>query len=67
MIVEILKDQPRLKLKKGHWYKAIPYFLDPGSKLTLLHRVSKKGRNFKKDPECNQYRTEIKIVHPNFI
>ena len=61
MIVEILIDQPRLGLKKGHRYKAKPYFLDP-SKVTLLNRVSKNGKDFKKDPSCNQYRSGVLII-----
>ena len=62
MIVEILEDQPRLGLKKGHLYNATPYWLDPSEKVTLLNRVSKSGRHFKKDPMCNQYRSEVKII-----
>jgi hypothetical protein len=66
MIVEILEDQPRLGLKKGHWYRAKAYWVDPSSKWTLINRVSKSGRDFKKDPMCNQYRSQVKCVHPNF-
>jgi hypothetical protein len=62
MILEILKDQPRLGLKKGHWYNGEPYWLYPSEKFTLLNRVSKSGRNFKKDPHCNQYRSDVKII-----
>jgi hypothetical protein len=62
MIVEILKDDKRLGLKKGHWYEAEVYLVDR-SKLTLKHRISKTGRIFKGDPMCNVYRSEIKSVN----
>lgn len=60
-IVEILEDQPHLKLKKGQWYKAKLYWVDP-SKCTLLNRVAKTGREFKNNPMCNQYLSEIKVI-----
>jgi hypothetical protein len=63
MIVEILKTDKRLKVRKGHWYVAEPYFVDPATKVTLLSRITKKTlQRFGKDPMCNQYRSEVKII-----
>jgi hypothetical protein len=62
-IVEILEDQPRFKLKKGQWYNAKLYWVDP-EKCTLLNRVAKTtGKQFKRNPMCNQYiASDIKII-----
>jgi hypothetical protein len=62
MIVKILVDEPRFGLKKGQFYNATPYWIDPGSKVTLLNRVSKKGKHFKRNPWCNEYRNRIKVI-----
>jgi hypothetical protein len=61
VIVEILKDQPQLNLKKGHWYRARTYWVDP-ERCTLLNRVSKTGRHFKKNPMCYQYMKDVKKI-----
>ena len=60
MIVEILKTDKSLGIKKGERYHAIRYFLDPSEKVTLLGRVP-DGYN----PNCNQYRSEIKFINSN--
>lgn len=57
MVVEIIADDPRLGLLKGERYRAAPYSLDPGSKVTLLSRVG-DGH----DPECNQYLHQFAFV-----
>jgi hypothetical protein len=62
MIVEILKTDKQLKVRKGHWYIAKTYWIDP-EKVTLLQRISKTNlRSIGKDPMCNQYRSEVKIL-----
>jgi hypothetical protein len=61
LIVEILKDQPALNLKKGHWYRAQTYWTDL-KKCTLLNRVSKTGRQFKTNPMCYQSMKDVKII-----
>jgi hypothetical protein len=61
IIVEILKDQPLLNLKKGHWYRAKRYWIDPEG-CTLVNRVSKTGRHFKKNPMCYQYMKDVREI-----
>ncbi|MBA7556406.1 hypothetical protein ES705_49114 [subsurface metagenome] len=56
MIVQLLEDDPRFKLKKGEIFEAQVYQLDP-EKITLLKRLSDGF-----DPECNQYRESVKIL-----
>lgn len=56
MIVEILKDDAQLDLKKGDRYYAVRYQHDD-EKITLLSRVSD---NY--NPLCNQYLNEVLIV-----
>lgn len=56
MIVRLLKDDPRFHIKKGEIFHAKTYPLDPG-KITLLRRIPD---NF--DPECNQYRGDVKVI-----
>lgn len=64
MIVEILKTDKRLGIKKGQWYVAKPYSFDPEFKISLLYRITKKSlQKIGKDPMCNQYREEIKILY----
>lgn len=67
MIVEILKTDKRLGLRKGHRYAGNPYELDPETKITLLYRISREGRRFKRDPMCNVYRSEVKILRDGII
>lgn len=68
MIVEILKDDPRLGIKKGQIYEAERYWLDPYSKVTLLQRLTKRSRKpVGGDPSCNQYRSEVKILEADDI
>ena len=55
--VELLKDEPRFKIKKGDRFKAICYWLDPQDKVTLLSRI---GDGY--DPECNEYWHNVKRV-----
>lgn len=63
MIVEILKSDERLGLKKGQIFEAKRYWLDPISKVTLLRRLTKKDRKpIGKVPMCNQYLSEVKIL-----
>jgi hypothetical protein len=57
MIVELLKSEPRFKIKKGQRFYAKPYSLDPSSKVELLSRVSDGF-----EPNCTEYRTNVKIV-----
>lgn len=64
MIVEILKTDIRFGLKKGQLYNAKTYSVDP-SKVTLLNRVTKAGRHMKKNPMCNEYCSNVKIVQLN--
>ena len=65
MIVELMKTNHGLGIKKGYYYKAEPYWLDP-SKVTLLRRVTKNDlREIGKPPECNQYRHNVKILREN--
>jgi hypothetical protein len=61
VIVEILEDQPQLNLKKGRWYRAKTCWNDP-ERCTLLNRVSKTGRHFKKNPMCYQYMKDVKKI-----
>ena len=61
MIVEITHTQERLGLKKGQRYVAKPYPIDP-SKVTLANRVTKSGRLMKRMGDCNQYKSEVKII-----
>ena len=56
MVVQLLEDDPKFKLKRGERFEAQVYWLDPG-KITLLKRLS-DGFN----PECNQYRGSVKIL-----
>ena len=63
MIVEILETCTHTGIKKGHIYKAEVYRYSPDDKVTLLQRLTKKDRRpIGKDPECNEYRTNIKII-----
>ena len=63
MIIEILKTCIHTGVKKGQIYKAEPYRLDPGLKVTLLRRLTKKDRReIGKDPDCNEYRYNVKIL-----
>lgn len=61
MIVELLKSDRMLGVSKGQRFIAQTYPTDP-SKITLVWRVSKTGRIFKKNVMCNQYRTDVKII-----
>ena len=56
MIVQLLEDDSRFKIKKGEIFKAQVYQLDP-EKITLLKRLPDGF-----DPECNQYRESVKIL-----
>lgn len=57
IIVELLKDEPRFKIKKGDQFEAIGYHLDPMEKVTLLRRLSDGFI-----PECNEYRHNVKVI-----
>lgn len=59
MIVMIKQTQERLGVTEGELYEAQPYAYD-GSKITLLGRVPDGY-----DPQCNQYRSEVKILYRN--
>ena len=61
LIVEILKSDPKLGIKKGQRYIAETYSIDP-SKITLKNIVTHEGRVMKREANCNQYRSEVKIV-----
>ena len=56
-VVRIVHDDPRLGLTAGEDFAAIPYRLDPGSKVTLLRRLS-DGWN----PQCNAYNRDIQFI-----
>lgn len=56
-LVEILKDDKRLGLKRGEVYWAQPYWLDPSEKWTLEERVPDGYK-----PCCNVYRSEVRRV-----
>ena len=56
MIVEILKSDRRLGIKKGERYEAEPYSLDC-NKVMLLARITDGY-----DPCCNQYCHDVRIV-----
>jgi hypothetical protein len=63
MVVEILKDDERFKIKAGQLFEAKRYWLDPTSKVTLLRRLTKKDRKpIGKDPECNQYLSNVRML-----
>ena len=63
MIVEILKSDDRLGVKKGQIYKAKIYLLDP-DKVTLLRRLTKKDRKpVGKEPMVNQYLSEVSVLN----
>lgn len=63
MIVEILKTDERIGVKKGQIYEAKRYWLDPNEKVTLLKRLSKKDRMpIGKEPNCNEYLCNVKII-----
>jgi hypothetical protein len=65
MIVEILNTNKELKVRKGQWYVAKSYWIDP-DKVTLIQRISKKNlRNIGKEPMCNQYKSEVKVLNPS--
>lgn len=55
--VEILKDDPRLKLKKGEVYIAEVFWQDPTAKAALIERVSDGF-----DPMCTVYWQDIKCL-----
>jgi hypothetical protein len=62
-VVRIKETDERLGVKKGQLYIAENYWLDPGSKVTLLNRMSSTGKVYKKNPGCNQYKSDIEIVN----
>ena len=57
MRVRIKKSCEHTGVKEGEVYEAIPYGIDPGSKVSLLSRVPDG-----KDPECNEYRYNVEIL-----
>lgn len=57
MKVEILETEPEFNLVKGEVYKAIPYWLDPIDKFTLVRRIP-DGFN----PNCNVYKQQVKVL-----
>lgn len=61
MIIELLKSDERLNLKKGYRYNAKTYPIDP-EKVTLINRVTKKGKHLKKNIFLNEYKCNIKII-----
>ena len=63
MTVEILKDCKRTGVRKGQIYEAIPYWLDPNYKVSLLRRLTKKDRKpIGKEPNCNEYLHNMKVL-----
>jgi hypothetical protein len=56
MIVELIKDDPRFKLKAGERFEAITADYDP-QKVILISRLSD---GFK--PECSQYKHNAKKI-----
>jgi hypothetical protein len=58
IIVELLKDEPRFKIKKGELFEAKTYALDPMVKVTLIRRISDGFI-----PDCNEYRHNVKILY----
>lgn len=61
-IVEILKTDKRLGVKKGQIYESERYFFDP-NKVTLLTRLTKKDKKpIGKPPNCNQYLNDVKVL-----
>ncbi len=56
-VVRILADDPGHGLTAGEEYAATPYWLDPGTKVTLLRRLSDGW-----DPSCNAYNSDIEFV-----
>jgi len=62
MIVEIKNTDNRLGIRKGQWYIAETYSVDP-SKISLLRRIRKSNKKpFNKTPMCNQYRKDVIIL-----
>lgn len=57
MQVEILNTDKRLGVKAGEVYEAEPYGPDPASKVRLIGRVPDGY-----DPECTQYRHEVRFL-----
>lgn len=63
MIVEILKDCELTGVRKGQIYEAIPYWLDPNCKVSLLRRLTKKDRKpIGIEPNCNEYLHNVKVL-----
>lgn len=63
MIVEILKTDKHVGVKRGQIYEAKRYWLDPMEKVTLIRRLNKRTRKpIGKPPECNQYFYNIKVI-----
>lgn len=63
MIVEILKSDERIGIKRGQIYEAERYWLDPNDKVTLLRRHTKKDRKpIGKSPDCNEYLCNVRII-----
>lgn len=56
MVVEILEDDERLGVSAGETYFAQTYWLDPGSKVSLLARTTDGF-----DPSCNQYWSTVRF------
>lgn len=56
-VVIILHDDPVLGLSAGEQYTAIRYWLDPGSKLILLRRITDGWQ-----PKCTVYHNHAEFV-----
>jgi len=52
---ELLADDERFGLRAGDVLICVPYWLDPGDKLTVLRRESDGF-----DPSCNVYRSQVR-------
>lgn len=69
MIVEIIKDYPSQAYpKKGEFYKAKRYWLDPSDKVTLLYKVDPKTHEktehqYWKEPDSNEYLSNCRVVN----
>lgn len=64
MTIQILQSYGTTKVKKGFFYSASPYPVDPGSKVIVHKRVSKAtGRPFGKELNCTEYRSNIKVIN----
>lgn len=57
IIVRMTEDDERFNLKKGDVLEVHTYWLDPGSKFTVVRRLSDDY-----DPGCNVYRSQVEVL-----